>query len=171
MVAPRNRSAPVVRVGFVGVIAALVALTSCSGSGPRPSGTGNGLGTGSVSLSEVRSHQEAQLYYPGAQVFQLVGDGETSSSSAFAGAILTSTAGSSAIYSWYASWMESHGWTAYGVPRAGTQESAQGYERGAREPFIVAIDNPPLLSETVGRQVPGETTVFEISYLIFPAGG
>lgn len=131
--------------------------------------------SGIVSYEEIRSHPEATLYYPESKVFSLFGGPEErrpfqSNSSAFAGAILISKDSPEQIYQWYKDWMFSHGWQPHAFPRAGTQTSLQGYARGDRERFYVAMNDPESLAGTLGRQVPqDEGTVFEISYVIFPA--
>lgn len=135
----------------------------------------SGLPTGIVSLDFIKSRPEAQLYYPGSEVFSLFGGPEESrpfkkNSSAFYGAILISNDSPEQIYQWYKDWMLSHGWQPRTFPRATTQTSLQGYTRDSRERFFVAMDDPESLAGTLGRPVPqDEGTVFEIWYAILPA--
>jgi hypothetical protein len=116
------------------------------------------------------------LFYPGSQVLFPFGGGEQKDAiegvvnAAFAGAVLRVDAPSDTIYSWYNSWMTSHGWHSSPALRATTQLSIVGYGRGARERFTVAMDNPTTLARTVGHSIPsGAGTVYEISYMILPA--
>lgn len=144
-------------------------LTAC---GQRDS---NRLPVGMVSYDFIKSRPEAHLYYPGSTVFSPFGGPEErhlfeSNNSAFAGAVLITKDPPEQIYQWYKDWMLSHGWQPHVFPRATTQTSLEGYVRGSRERFFVAMDDPELLSGTLGRKVPqGEGTVFEITFLIVPA--
>lgn len=135
-----------------------------------------GLPSGPVSYKQVSSHPEATLSYPGSQILFPMGAGEQRSPSegvvnaAFAGEVLRVNAPSPAIYDWYKNWMTSHGWHSSPTLRATTQISVEGYARGSRERFTVAIDNPDALARTIGRPIPaGQGTVYEIAYMILPA--
>jgi hypothetical protein len=127
-------------------------------------------------LQQVKAHPEASLYYPGAQVVWPFGGGEERNvidggvNGAFAGAILRTNVSSESIYAWYKNWMAAHGWQSSPTIRATTQISVEGYARGDRERFSIAIDDPAELGRTLGRPIPaGPGTVYEISYMILPA--
>lgn len=141
----------------------------------RGEGDSDGLPVGTVSYDFVKSRPEAHLYYPGSKVFSPFGGAEErhlfgKNSSAFVGAVLTSTDSPKQIYQWYKDWMLSHGWQLSVFLRATGQTSIEGYARGSRERFYVAMEDTELLGGVLGRQVPqDEGTVFEIRYMIFPA--
>jgi hypothetical protein len=127
-----------------------------------------------VSYDFVKSRAESHLYYPGSRVITTMGGSEDTNplqpNPAFAGAILTTTDTADTVNVWYRRKLtaESPPWQPYDIPSLTTQISAQGYRRGSRERFSVGIDDPKLLAETLGRQVPTGGTVFEIDLLIFP---
>lgn len=137
-----------------------------------------GLPTSAVSYQQVTAHREAMLYYPGARVFSRFGGPERNyltldgreHDPAFAGAVLTSPATTAQIYLWYQLWLLKHGWRSYAYISSTNWRSLEGYARGKREEFIVAMDYPDLLGETLGRRLPPNRTVFEIRYTILPAG-
>jgi hypothetical protein len=126
-----------------------------------------------VSSEFVKARTEASLYYPGSHLFWPFWGGETwSKDPAFAGAILTSSGSPAAIYQWYHNWLATHGWHQADADFnccLDTQTSLQGYERGSRELFYVAMSDPRGLSETLGGPVPRGVTVFEIRYTIMAA--
>lgn len=134
-----------------------------------------GLPVGPVSETFVRSRPEAQLVYPGSQTVWPFWNGELSNypdsgkSSAFAGAVLASTDSADQIYAWYQSWLTGHGWTTTPFLRAAGQPSIQGYKRGDRELFSVAMDDPTAISRTIGQPVPADRNIFEFRYMIEPA--
>jgi hypothetical protein len=131
-----------------------------------------GFPTCPVTYAQVSSHEESHLYYPGSTVFSPFGSREVGGlegkESAFAGAVLTTTAPPDTVMQWYAHWASSHGWTAYAAPRLSNQTTTNGYYRGKRENFIVAIDDPAALGRVLGRSVPTDVTVYEVSYSIHP---
>ncbi len=132
--------------------------------------------TGPVTYSDISRHAEAHLYYPGSTIISRFGSGEQRASdssggqpgAAFAGGIATSNDTRSNIYYWYLVWMLKHGWNPHDFARATTWQSLEGFVRGKREKFIIAVDYPDLLSETLGRPVPKARTVYEINYFILP---
>src|SRR3989440_4670061 len=132
-----------------------------------------GIPSGLLSYRQVKARAEAQLYYPGAQVLLPFGGGEDRNAvegvvnAAFAGAVLRVNAPSQSIYRWYQDWMTSHGWKSSPTIRATTQLSIEGYARGQRERFSVAMDDASQLGQPLGQQIPpGQGTVFEIRYMI-----
>jgi len=134
-----------------------------------------GIPSGLVSYRQVKARAEAQLYYPGAQVLLPFGGGEDRNAvegvvnAAFAGAVLRVNAPSQSIYRWYQDWMASHGWKSSPTIRATTQLSIEGYARGQRERFSVAMDDASGLGQTLGQEIPpGQGTIFEIRYMILP---
>ena len=127
-----------------------------------------------VAYQELQCHPEAELFYPGAKVYQRLGESESSSAiggsnPAFSGAILISSDSVSQIYKWYDAWLTRNGW--YRAPLLGAgYVSAHGYARTpGREAFNVDIDNPAQLSATLGQQVPAGGTLFEVRYILFQA--
>ncbi len=143
--------------------------------------TGNdsaGLPNGPVSYAQVTAHPEAHLYYPGSRVFSPFGGPERNyltidgreHDPAFAGAVLTSDATPAQIYLWYQLWLLKHGWLSHGYVGSTNWKSWEGYARGTREEFIVAMDYPNQVGETLGRTVPPARTVYEIRYTILAAG-
>lgn len=132
----------------------------------------NSLPTRFVSYEFVSSRTEAKLYYPGSSVFTDFGESSTRAGYAHAGAVLTSKDSQEQIYSWYRDWLLAHGWhyDRYAfVGLADTQTSLQGYVRGEREKFYVAMDEAENLGWTLGKKVPTDATVFEVDYFINPA--
>jgi len=161
----------IVTIAMVGA----VLLLAVRGSG-RSAGGGSvdsaGLPTGAISYSYVVSRDEGRLMFPGATVIQKFGNdqqGGVDPSSAFAGSVMSSSALSEDIYTWYAAQLTSRGWGTFQPLRATTQLSTRGWARGARERFIVAMDDPVQISRTVGRIIPASGTVFEARYTIFPS--
>ena len=134
-----------------------------------------GLPLGMVSIDFVKSRPEAQLHYPGAEVFSIFGGPEENrpfqkNSTAFYGAVLISSDSPEQIYQWYKDWMLTHGWQPHEYFRATTQTSLEGFAKGGREEFYVAMNDPELLEGTLGRKLPENAhTVFEIAYFIVPA--
>lgn len=87
--------------------------------------------------------------------------------SAFAGAILVTHDSPAQVYAWYQQKLLADHWKAYQLAALlSTQLSAQGYQRGTREFYVVAIDDPKQLSGVIGAQVPTGGTVFEYTYTI-----
>lgn len=135
----------------------------------------NGLPTNSVSYEFVSSRPEARLYYPNAKVFSEFGQSEkranfiVSPSGAYAGAVMISSDPPEKIYQWYKDWLLTHGWRSDKHAFSGllsTQKSLEGYSRGNRETLYIAMNDPKQLGWTLGKEVPKDKTVFEISYFI-----
>jgi len=174
------------RGAILGLIVLLLALAVAGSLGlrslrigaaqPRVTLDRAGLPTGPVSYDEVNRHVEAHLYYPGSTQVSRFGSGEYHhplsghNDAAFAGAILTSTASPAQIYLWYQRRALKHRWYSHDFIPLTTQRSTEGFVRGAREIFIVAIDDPKMLGETTGRSIPQGRTVYEIRYEILPNG-
>ncbi len=122
----------------------------------------------------VRSRPEGVLTYPGAETVWPFWGGERSNfpdsgtTSAFAGAVLASPDSPDQIYAWYRQWLTARGWTSTPFLRASGQPSIQGYARGPRERFSVAMDDPQSITRTLGRSVPANRTIFEYRYMIAP---
>jgi len=144
----------------------------------RPAASRDAAGQphGPLSTAEVSTHPEAHLYYPGSTLVSHFGGGQYhhplsgDDDAAFAGGVLAPRAAPAAIYLWYQRWALKHGWRSYDFPPLSTQKSTEGFERGQREIFIVAIDDPHILGETTGRRIPRGGTVYEIRYEIIPHG-
>ena len=135
----------------------------------------DGLPLGPVSYQFVNSRPPAQLVYPGAKTLRVIGHGESSypaegvTNAAFAGGILTSPDAPNQIYTWYRQRLSADGWKPYTLAALlSTQMSAKGYQRGSRELFVVAIDDPRQLGAVVGSQMPTGGTLFEYTYSISP---
>jgi len=175
MVLRHNR--PAARIlGLVVLVVALggIAIWIVSGHW-GPGHDQNGLPTARVSLGDVNAHREAHLYYPGSREFSRFGSGDTTQASskpdvAYAGGIATTGATTSALYLWYQRWMLAHGWRSHDYVGSTTWTSHEGFARGTREEFIVAVDDPQLLGGTINRRLPEARTVYEITYVILPAG-
>ena len=139
----------------------------------QPSADQPDLPSGPVSFQFVSSRAESHLYYPGAQVVAPFGGperrGSEGAGAAFAGAVLASSDPPPRIYAWYRGWLLGHGWTTAEFTLADTQRSLEGYARGPREKFYVAMNDPASLQRSVGQAIPTDATVFEIRYLIAPA--
>jgi hypothetical protein len=172
---PRPNNRLLIAGGVVlAVVALLLLLNKCSSILGCDA---QGLPRGPVTFDQVRSHPEAHLFYPGAQVYWPVGGEEQrnwiegGSNPAFSGAILISQVSTDEIYSWYQTWLYSHGWEVdHRAIGSTVWVSYRGFRRGAREEFTVAIDNPQLLSGTLGTKVPTDRgAVFEALYQILPA--
>jgi hypothetical protein len=135
---------------------------------------GDGLPLGPVTYKDIRARPEATLYYPGAEVVLVTGSDERtymikSRSAAHAGAILTSQDTADQIYAWYRQWLTAQRWSSCDIVSALDQVSAQGYCRGHREHFSVAVDNRRVLENMLGQTLPDANTIFETNYLITPA--
>ena len=165
------------RYAVIAVAAALIAgaavVIARHGGASTPQLDAQGLPTSPVSYEFAKSQPESHLYYPGAKVFRVIGNGEQhfadgESSSAFAGAILTTDASPDQIYAWYDAQISARSWKPFPMGRGGAEKTVNGYQRGSRERFSVGVDDPKLLGDVLGGKVPTGTTIFEISYLIFP---
>ena len=163
----------------IGVALALgLGIAACGSNGPaspRCPTDSAGLLTCKLTYKDLTTHAEATLYYPGARILRHTGGDEQSGgvegepSSAFAGAIMATADSPQQVYAWYATYLQAHGWS---PARVGTTEawlSVQGYKRGTREHFDVAIDNPAVLGRLINQQLPSAQTVMEFSYLVAPA--
>jgi hypothetical protein len=133
-----------------------------------------GLPLGPVSASAIQSHEEAHLSYPGSSIVSSFGSAERSfaggqKNSAFSGAIFSTSDAPQDVYRWYRDWLLAHRWAPYEMSRLSSEISVEGYARGQRERFDVAIEDPVALGKTLGRSLPSNTTVFEARYIIFPA--
>lgn len=152
-----------------------ILLAACTTQPARTGLDADGLPLGPVTYKEVSAHPEATLYYPGATVLSLRGSDErtymiTNRSAAFAGAVLSTTDSADQVYAWYQHWLTAHGWSACEVVRTLDQISVQGYCRGHREHFTIAVDNPQFLRPSPGQASTAAVTTFETAYLIAPAG-
>ncbi len=162
-------------VGALGLGGLRVMAALGVGSTPAPRGDGTGAGSGPVTYQQVSGHAEAHLLYPGSVIVSRFGGAEYrhplsgNVDPAFAGAVVASAATPGQIYPWYELWLLKHGWHSVGVPNVTTWLSREGYARGKRELFVVAMDNPRLLGETLGKRLPPGQTIYEISYSISPA--
>ncbi len=126
-----------------------------------------------VSYQFVNSRSPAHLVYPNAQTLRVIGHGESRypaegvTNSAFAGAILVTQDSPAQVYAWYQAQLHADHWKPFQLAALlSTQLSAQGYQRGARENFVVAIVDPKQLSGVIGKQLPSGGTLFEYSYSI-----
>lgn len=135
----------------------------------------NGIPTHFISYEFAHSRPEGTLYYPNAHLLSLNGMGqhmtETGWGGAWSGAILTSNDSPEKIYEWYDNWVKIQGWHESKQMEAihiSTQLSSKDYIRGTRETFSVAMNDPKQLGWTIGKQLPSNTTIFEISYYIKP---
>jgi len=133
----------------------------------------DGLPLGSVSYEFVNSRPPAHFVYPNAQTLRVIGHGESRypaegvTNSAFAGAILATHDSPAQVYAWYQQKLLADHWKPYQLAALlSTQLSAEGYQRGTRETFVVAIDDPHQLSGVIGTQMPTGGTLFEYTYSI-----
>ncbi|MDQ6949053.1 MAG: hypothetical protein M3256_23030 [Actinomycetota bacterium] len=133
-----------------------------------------GLPLGPVSYQFVNSRPPAHLVYPDAKTLRVIGHGESHypaegvTDSASAGAILATNDSPDQIYAWYDDRLKADGWKTYQLAALlSTQRSARGYQRGTREFFVVAIDDPRQF--VVGSRVPVGGTLFEYTYTIEPS--
>lgn len=87
--------------------------------------------------------------------------------SAFAGDVLATKDSQAQVYAWYQDRLSADGWKTYQLAALlSTQISAKGYQRGTREFFVVAIDDPHQLSSVIANQVPAGATILEFRYTI-----
>lgn len=87
--------------------------------------------------------------------------------SATAGAILVTHDSPAQVDAWYRQRLLADHWKPYHLAALlSTQLSARGYRRGTREFYVVAIDDPKLLSGVIGTQLPIGGTLFEYTYTI-----
>jgi hypothetical protein len=134
---------------------------------------GDGLPTDPVSYQFVNSRAPAHLVYPNAQTLRVIGAGESHypaervTNSAFSGAVLATHDSPAKVYAWYLDRLTANRWSRYQLfALLSTELSAQGYKRGTRELFVIAIDDPRRLSAAIGTQLPDGVTVFEYTYTI-----
>lgn len=162
---------------FVGILLAVVftLLFIFAKFHPPESYDNNGLPKGFVTYKFVHSRSEGVLYYPNAKVFSLTGSDqhftESGWAGAWSGAILTTSDSETQVYEWYNTWLLTHGWQENKRIEAihiNTQSSAKAYTRGGREVFNIAIDKQKSLSETLGKRLPSEVTIFEMTYYVNP---
>jgi hypothetical protein len=156
------------------LFAIAVALSSIRTATPRAGLDGEGLPLGPVTYKDVTARPEATLYYPRAEVVLVTGADERtymikSRIWAHAGAILASQDTADQIYAWYRQWLTAQRWSSCDTASALDQVSAQGYCRGQREHFSVAVDNRRILEKTLGQTLPDANTIFETNYLIAPS--
>lgn len=135
----------------------------------------DGLPKEKVTLEFIQSRPEANLIYPGSKVISPFYGSEESTgfpdyqiSSAFTGAVLQSNDSEELIYKWYKNQLLESGWQETNYLLTTTQKSLQGYLRGGREKFYVAINDPGSLSRTLGGEIPANGTIFEYRYMIIP---
>jgi hypothetical protein len=133
----------------------------------------DGLPLSSISYDFVNSRPPAHLVYPNAQTVRVIGHGELRypaegvMNSAFAGAILATRDSPAQVYAWYQQRLQVDHWKPHQLAALlSTQLSAQGYKRGTRESFVVAIDDPHQLSGVLGTHLPAGGTLFEYTYSI-----
>ena len=133
----------------------------------------NGLPTSPVTYASVSSRAPARLIYPGAQTLRAIGAGESRYpaegviNSAFAGAVMVTQDSPAQVYAWYNDRLTADGWKTYRLAALlSTQISAKGYQRGTREYFVVAIDDPHQLSAVISNKVPAGATIVEFRYTI-----
>ena len=152
--------------GLIGFVAKAVVSSSSDSNGEQ-------LPPAPVTYEAVSSRPPAHLLYPGAATVRVIGAGESvypaesTRNSAFAGAIVSTSDSPAQVYAWYRSRLTPDGWTPYQLAALlSTQISAQGYRRGAREFFVVAIDDPGPLSSVLGNQALIGSTIVEFRYTI-----
>ena len=76
---------------------------------------------------------------------------------------------SAEINAWYHDQLAANGWQTWnGAGLLDTMFTQNGYERGTRERFIIAIDNPRTLALTLGTKLPTSGTIYEFRYYIIP---
>jgi hypothetical protein len=133
----------------------------------------DGLPQGSVSYAFINSRAPAHVVYPNAQTLRVIGHGESRypaegvTNSAGAGAVLVTDDSPAEVYAWYQQRLLADHWKPYELAALlSTQLSAQGYQRGTREFFVVAIDDPRMLGRVIGTQLPAGGTLFEYTYSI-----
>jgi len=133
----------------------------------------DGLPIDPVSYQFVNSRAPAHLVYSSAQILRVIGHGESRypaesvTNSAFAGAVLVTDDAPAQVYAWYRERLMADHWEPYQLAALlSTQLSAQGYQRGTRESFVVAISDPHQLSAVTGSQLPIGATLFEYTYSI-----
>lgn len=126
-----------------------------------------------MSYEAVSSRASARLIYPGAQTLRVIGAGESRYpaegvvNSAFAGDVLATKDSPAQVYAWYQDRLTADGWKTYQLAALlSTQISAKGYQRGTREFFVVAIDDPRQLSSVITNQAPAGATILEFRYTI-----
>jgi hypothetical protein len=168
---PRTRALILAGLLIAGVAIGFAVKTVASSGQQRLDG--DGLPLGSVSYEFVNARPPAHLVYPNAQTLRIIGHGESRypaegvTNSAFAGAILATRDSPAQVYAWYQQKLLADHWKRYQLAALlSTQLSAQGYQRGTRESFVVAIDDPHQLSGVIGTQLPAGGTLFEYTYSI-----
>lgn len=171
-------AAIVVTIGCIATLSACGDSPSSTSSSPSSRSCptdGAGLPSCRLTYLQVAALPEGKLYYPGATILRHIGADEETGGlegepvSAFAGAISGTPDSSSVVYAWYRTSLESHGWTSTRIGATQAWLSAQGYTRGRREHFVVAMDNPKVLESLIGQSLPSSGTVFEFTYTIASA--
>src|SRR5260370_1691718 len=102
-----------------------------------------GLPNGAVTLRDLHSHPESQLISPGGAVTSRYGQSEVRDwtgelvKPGLAGITFSSSASQDRIFTWYAGWLQSHGWEQYQYVEGKTKAIRQGFRRGDREYFFL----------------------------------
>jgi len=169
MALPRHRSAWRGVVVLLLAVALLAGLVVAGRVAVTASSDERGVPTHAGLYAYARDQVLANMRYPGSELLQEVGTGDTGGKSTeYAGVILSSSDSPETIYAWYASLAQSGEWVPVDLPRLSTQESIRGYRRGNRELFYVAKNNARALAATLGHTVTNEQTVFETVLYISP---
>jgi hypothetical protein len=160
------------------LVALAVLLSACNSSSTTVRLDKNGIPIGPISAQWMEKQPLSHLYYPGSKPFYLIDSGSDEgphSGPAEAGAVLTSDATGSQIYSWYITTLKSMGWSfvtdkgCLDIQPSCPQFGHNGHSN--RQGVTIAIDNPSLLPSVIGKSPPPDCTVYEVRYEIFPPGG
>jgi hypothetical protein len=131
-----------------------------------------GLPKGAITYRYLASRPESHIVFPGSTLVRRLGGDELNAlgggSAGFAGGIFSTGASGDAIYSWYDGQLIGHGWRFREISALTTETSARAYVRGSREYITVGIDDPALLSNTVGQSMPSGVTLYEFTYTVDP---
>lgn len=129
-----------------------------------------------LTYQDVRAVLINDLQYPESELLLEAGRSESADrttgkvSEAYARQIRFNSLSEEEVYRWYSERLVSAKWQrSSGFILATTHRSIEGYTRGEREWFYVAVNEPDALAATLGRALPSGRTLFEITYGVTPA--
>jgi len=148
------------------------AVVTSTMSATAPAGSPALPPPGPVSREYISQQPEAHLLYPRAALIRVFQHGEAHNPDAVgaaAGAVAQTPQSADMIYRWYQDTLARDGWKHHRLAALlDTWASAEGFQRGEREYFTVAVDKPARLSRVLSIPMPSGQVVFEYRYEITP---
>lgn len=131
-----------------------------------------------LTTGDLTRHPEAALWFPRSRVVSSEGADQSTTlligwatEPASIGHILTTAAPVPRVLAWYDHWMITHHWRHWkGFVFNASWMLAEGYARGLREEFTVAIWDPSAFMSSGQTAQSRERTVYEMRYVVEPYG-